>query len=381
LLERVGEVDPITGIRLDLDPGARRDLDRSAHHDPNGDLNGGEAARPRPTIRGKFLFLGDRKLYVRGVTYGTFRPNRHGSDFPDPLTVERDFAQMAASGINSVRTYKVPPRWLLDIAEGHRLLVMVGLAWEQHVAFLDDRSRPGAIEGRLRAGVRACAGHPAVLCYAIGNEIPTRVVRWHGRHRVERFLRRLYDAAKEEDPTGLVTYVNYPSTEYLQLPFLDILCFNVYLEEQRKMEAYLARLHNIAGDRPLVMAEIGLDSRRHGEQNQADVLKWQVGTAFRAGCAGAFVFAWTDEWHVTYLDEEGRGHGGFEIEDWDFGLTDRLRRPKPALATVREAFAEVPLPQDLEWPRVSVVVCSLNGERTLRDCLAGLLGWSIRTSR
>jgi GT2 family glycosyltransferase len=367
LLDRVGQVDPITGARLDL--GTRLDLDRGGRPDRNG----GEAAPARPAIRGKFLFLGDRKLYVRGVTYGTFRPNREGSDYSDPSTVERDFAQMAASGIDSLRTYKVPPRWLLDIAERHGLLVMVGLAWEQHVAFLDDRSRPGAIEERLRTGVRACAGHPAVLCYAIGNEIPTRVVRWHGRHRVERFLRRLYDAAKDEDPTGLVTYVNYPSTEYLQLPFLDILCFNVYLEEQRKMEAYLARLHNIAGDRPLVMAEIGLDSRRHGEQTQADVLKWQVKTAFQAGCAGAFVFAWTDEWHVTYLDGEGRAHGGFDIEDWDFGLTDRLRRPKPALAAVREAFAAVPLPQDLEWPRVSVVVCSLNGERTLRDCLDGLL--------
>ncbi len=352
---------PMTGHHLDDDG--------NGHHDRNG----GGAARARPTIRGKFLFLGDRKLYVRGVTYGTFRPNREGSDFPDPLTVEHDFAQMAASGINSVRTYKAPPRWLLDVAERHGLLVMVGVAWEQHVAFLGERSRPGSIEQRLRAGVRACAGHPAVLCYAVGNEIPTRVVRWHGRRRVERFLQRLYDAAKEEDPGGLVTYVNYPSTEYLQLPFLDLACFNVYLEEQSSLEAYLARLHNVVGDRPLVMAEIGLDSRRHGEQTQARVLKWQVETAFRAGCAGAFVFAWTDEWHVTFLDEEGRGQGGFDIEDWDFGLTDRLRRPKPALAAVREAFAEVPLPEHLEWPRASVVVCSHNGERTLPDCLDGLL--------
>src|SRR5438093_929466 len=105
--------------------------------------------------------------------------------------------------------------------------------WEQHVAFLDDRARARSIEGRVRAGVRACAGHPAVLCYAIGNEIPAPIVRWHGRRRVERFLARLYRAAKAEDPAGLVTYVNYPSTEYLQLPFVDLLCFNVYLEGQQ----------------------------------------------------------------------------------------------------------------------------------------------------
>ena len=40
--------------------------------------------RFRPTIRGKFLFLGDRKLYVRGVTYGTFRPDANGDEFPPP---------------------------------------------------------------------------------------------------------------------------------------------------------------------------------------------------------------------------------------------------------------------------------------------------------
>jgi GT2 family glycosyltransferase len=353
LLEGVGAASPAAGNRL-------------------GHRNGGTAAPARPSVRGKFLFLGDAKLFVRGVTYGTFRGSLEGDDFPDPSTVERDFATMAASGINSVRTYKVPPRWLLDVAERHGLLVMVGLAWEQHVAFLDGRKRQRDIEERLRAGIRACAEHPAVLCYAVGNEIPSRVVRWHGRRRVERWLQQLYEAAKEEDPGGLVTYVNYPSTEYLQLPFLDLVCFNVYLEAQRPLEAYLARLHNIAGDRPLLMAEVGLDSRRHGEQTQARVLKWQIETALRSGCAGAFVFAWTDEWHVTFLDPEGQGKGGFDIEDWDFGLTDRQRRPKPALASVREAFAELPVPTDQDWPRVSVVVCSHNGERTLRDCLEGV---------
>jgi GT2 family glycosyltransferase len=309
---------------------------------------------------------------VRGVTYGTFRRSVEGDDFPDRATVEHDFATMATAGINSVRTYTVPPRWLLDTAERHGLFVMVGLAWEQHVAFLDEKRRLDEIEQRLRAGIRGCAGHPAVLCYAIGNEIPSGVVRWHGRRRLERWLRRLYDAAKEEDPGGLVTYVNYPSTEYLELPFLDLLCFNVYLESQRSLDAYLARLQNIAGDRPLVMAEIGLDSRRHGERTQARVLQWQVETAFRAGCAGAFVFAWTDEWHVTFLDSEGQGQGGVEIDDWDFGLTDRQRKPKPALAAVREAFSELPVPEDCDWPRVSIVICSCNGERTLRDCLEGV---------
>ncbi len=319
------------------------------------------AARPR--VAGKFLFVGDEKLYIRGVTYGTFRPDEHGNEYNDPDLVSRDLAQMAAHGINAVRTYTVPPRWFLDSAQQHDIHVMVGLPWEQHIAFLDESGRARAIEESVRAGIRACARHPAVLGYTLGNEIPTAIVRWHGKRRVERYLERLYRAAKAEDPGGLVTYVNYPSTEYLELPFLDFVCFNVYLESQDRFEAYLARLHNLAGELPLIIAEIGLDSRRNGRDTQAFALDWQVRTAFSSGCAGAFVFAWTDEWH----------RGGHDIEDWDFGITARDRSPKPALVAVSEAFAQVPFRPNLSWPRISAVVCTHNGERTIRECLQGLL--------
>src|SRR5712691_3962580 len=318
-------------------------------------------ASARPRIHGKF-FVGDEKLYVCGVTYGTFSPDVHGDEFPDLEVVERDFAQMAANGLNAVRVFTAPPRPLLDAAQEHGLRVMVGLSAERNVGFLIDKQGAPDLEALVRAQVRACAGHPALLCYAVGNEIPASIVRWLGRDRVERYLERLFRAVKAEDPDGLVTYVNYPSTEYLQLPFLDLVCFNVYLESQERLESYLARLQNLAGDRPLIMGEIGLDSRSHGEDTQARVLEWQIRTTFAAGCAGAFVFSWTDEWHT----------GGADVDDWDFGLTTRDRHPKPALAAVREAFGQVPFPADLDWPRISVIVCSCNGARTLRDCFEGL---------
>ncbi len=316
-----------------------------------------------PCARGKFLFAGDDKLYVRGVTYGTFRPNEDGDEYPAIDIVERDFAHMAACGVNAVRVYTVPPPWLLDSAWRHGLRVMVGLPVERFVGLLADKKDGlSHLEAVVRAGVRACRGHPAVLCYAIGNEIPAPVVRWHGRRRMVGVIERLYRAAKAEDPTALVTYVNYPSSEYLQLPFLDLVCFNAYLESQERFAAYLARLQNIAGDRPLIMSEIGLDSLRHGESRQAKVLECQVRTAFASGCAGAFVYAWTDEWY----------RGGEDVDDWAFGLTRRDRQPKKALAAVRKAFAKVPFPQDRLWPRVSVVLCTYNGGRVIRDCLEGL---------
>jgi GT2 family glycosyltransferase len=315
----------------------------------------------RPHVGGKFLYAGAQKLYLRGVTYGTFRPELDGEEYRYDTTV-RDFEMMAANGINAIRTYTVPPCWFLDTAQQHGLRVMVGLPWEQHITFLDDRRRARAIEERVRTGVRLCVDHPAVLAYTVGNEIPASIVRWYGHRRIERFLNHLYLAVKDEDPDGLVTYVNYPTTEYLDLSFVDFLTFNVYLKSPDRLAAYLARLQNIANDKPLVMAEIGLDSRRHGLYEQARALAWQVRTAFAAGCAGAFVFAWTDEWH----------RGGYDIDDWDFGLTDRQRCPKPALEAVRTAFRDMPFSSVLPWPRISVVVCSCNGARTIRDCLDGL---------
>jgi GT2 family glycosyltransferase len=297
------------------------------------------------------------------VTYGTFRPGANGVEFPPLETVSRDFRSMRANDINAVRTYTVPPRWLLDEAGRIGLRVMVGLAAEREVGYLNDGRRARELADLVRRRVAECSGHPAVLCYAVANEIPASIVRWFGRRPMERLIARLCDAVRNEDPDALATYVNYPSTEYLQLSCVDLVAYNVYLESPDRLGAYLARLQSLAAGRPLVMAELGLDSARNGEEAQADSLSGQIEKTFAAGCAGAFIYAWTDEWH----------RGGEDVHDWAFGLTRRDRRAKPALASVRRAFAATPFPRAAHWPRVSVVVCSCNGASTLRDCLDGLL--------
>jgi GT2 family glycosyltransferase len=317
----------------------------------------------RPEVKGRYIYIGDEKLWIRGATYGTFKPDSKGNEFHDKALIKKDLKQMAVANVNVVRTYSPPPKWFLDTALLSNMFVMVGLPWEQHVTFLDSRKTIRSIKDRIKNYIKPIAGHPALLCYVIGNEIPSSIVRWHGRKKIEQFLKCLYMISKREDPDGLVTYVNYPTTEYLQLSFLDFLSFNVYLEEKDKFESYLSRLHNIAGDLPLVIGEIGLDSRRNGEKKQAEVLDWQVRTSFSSGCAGAFVFGWTDEWH----------RGGHDVDDWDFGLTDRNRAPKKALSSVQKAFSEVPFPPDTLWPKISVIVCTHNGSLFIRDCFDNLM--------
>jgi GT2 family glycosyltransferase len=311
------------------------------------------------TASGKLLTRNGEPFYLRGVTYGTFAPDENGDQFPPQKKVLADFRAIAANGFNVVRSYTVPPARVLDAAAECRLQVLAGLTWEQHVAFLDNEARVEDIRRRVRDQARSCAGHESLFGFTIGNEIPASIVRWHGRKKVERFLFELFDIAKTAAPSALATYVNFPTTAYLELPFLDFAAFNVYLEEPDRLSAYLKRLQNIAGDLPLVLAEIGLDSRRNGQIAQAHSLEWQIRTAFREGCAGAFVYAWTDEWH----------RGGQPIMDWDFGLTTRAREPKAALHTVRSVMAEMPFKNSRQWPKFSVIVCSYNGASTIRDTL------------
>ena len=318
-------------------------------------------ATDRVRVHGKFLFQGDEKLYVRGVTYGPFRPTADG-EYGSPEGVHADFQAMVRAGVNAVRLYTMPPEWLLDLAAQHGLRVMLGAAWAQHLGFLEDRTlRRDSIE-RVTAVARACRRHPAILAYCIGNEIPASVVRWYGYRKVEAHLKRLYEASKSADPDTAVTYVNYPSTEYLELPFLDLVSFNVFLEDRAGLERYLSRIQNRVGDRPLILSEVGLDSIRNGLSTQAASIMWQVGTAFSRGCAGAFVFSWTDQWH----------RGGEDVTDWGFGLTDWQRRAKPALAAVQSCFDNAPCVDPQTLPKASVVVCSYNGGRTIGRCLESL---------
>src|SRR5262249_43052083 len=151
-------------------------------------------------------------------------------------------------------------------------------------------------------------GHPCVLAYSVGNEVPPNIVRWHGTRRVERFLGDLAGVARQADPGCLVTYASYPPTEYLDLPFLDFATFNVYLHDPEPFRRYLFRLQNLVGDRPLLLGELGMDTLRHGEAEQAAFLAGHLREATLMGLAGAFVFSWTDDWHT----------GGYAVQDWAF---------------------------------------------------------------
>jgi glycosyltransferase involved in cell wall biosynthesis len=311
---------------------------------------------------GKFFRIGAQKFYPKGVTYGPFKPDASGSTFPKPEQVERDFELIKQLNANCVRIYHVPPRWFLNLAQEHGLKVLVDYYWPKHTCFLEDNETMEFARRATRQAAEALAGHPAVFAITLANEIPPDIARWYGARRIEKFIDELAAIVKRIDPQRLVTFVNFPPTEFLRPSSLDFVSFNVYLHEQRPFSNYLDRLQSIAGDKPLVLAEFGIDSMRESEERKTEILSGHIEIAFRAGLAGTFIFSFTDDWHT----------GGHQIQNWFFGLTDSERKPRPSYHAVAEQYKRAPHFPLPAYPKVSVVVASYNGGRTLPACLNSL---------
>lgn len=320
------------------------------------------SANAMVTVDGRFFRRGAQKFHVKGCTYGPFAPNAAGEPYPGQSRTRSDFRLLRELGANLIRVYHPPPRWILDLADEEGLKVFVDIPWRKHTCWLDDEAAMREARESVAKAVRDTREHPAVFAFSVVNEIPPDIARWYGARAVEEFVDALVDVGKQLDPARLFTFANFPPTEFLRPQSLDFVCFNVYLHDQRAFENYLARLQILADEKPLMLGEFGIDSYREGPERQAEILGWHVETAFRGGAAGTILFSFTDDWFT----------GGHPIENWAFGLTDRARQPKPAFHAVQQRFTlapHFPLPKT---PRVSVVVASYNGGRTLPACLESL---------
>jgi GT2 family glycosyltransferase len=283
------------------------------------------------------------------VTYGPFPGGW-------PATFTSDFTQMVTAGFNAIRLYELPDVRLLDAAAAHGLKVFGGLKWGQSADFLGAPGLYSAAVVSLAAALREMGMHPALAGIYVGNEIPADLVRWMGPLKVRRAIEQLIEVGRKISPQLLFAYANYPSTEYLEPENADFSAFNVYLESEGNFANYLRRLHHIAGDRPLVISEFGLDSQRNGLVRQAETLRWASQVALDLETAGMTFYAWSDRWW----------NNGAEVLDWDFGLLDRSGEAKPALSVLR------PQARSPSKLRFSVIVCTRNGRSRIGSCLAAI---------
>lgn len=296
-------------------------------------------------------------MTLRAVTFGPFPGGMlEGGELREELR------KVVEVGFEAVRLYEWPSREFLGVAEEVGLWVFAGLAWESAKDF---RAEPGSFSRAkvaLVEGLRSAEGCAALAGVFVGNEIPMDLVRWMGAVWVREKLEELIEVGREVEPSLLFAYANYPSTEFLEPENADFSAMNVYLEDVGALSEYLRRLQHVAGDRPLMLSEFGLDTRRNGEARQRDLLVAALGVARECDVAGMCVYAWSDRWW----------NAGAEVLDWDFGLFGRDGREKSAVAGLREIFSREEkrvVPREM----MSVMVCTRNGRGRIGACLEGVL--------
>ena len=312
---------------------------------------------PRLETDGKFFKRSGERVLLKVVTYGPF-PEDCGHE------AVVDFPRIRELGFNAVRTYELPDREVLDRAAENGLLVFAGLQWGQGIDFLSEGGLDHYREAKkaLVSWLKKEGRHEAVGAVLVGNEIPPDMVRWMGPEQVRAALDELIATGKKVRPECLFAYANFPTTEYLEPERADFTAFNLYLEDAEDVESYLARLHHVAGDRPVMLTEFGYDTQRGTEERQRDLLRDFLEVTRRGGVAGVTVYAWSDWWK----------NNGEVVEDWSFGLLRRDGSEKAAVGKLREK-----LPVWDEFPEteeifISVIVCTRNGGKRIANCLRSL---------
>lgn len=317
----------------------------------------------RLEVDGKFFratgVRGGRRVLLKMATYGPFPDPRPEAVADDAA----ELARMAQAGFNAVRVYESPGGDFLDAALDAGLWVFVGLPWEWWRDFVGTPSVFAAARMELAEGLESWGGHPAVAGVFVANEVPADMVRWMGVEKVRAAIEELIALGRATRPGLLYAYANFPTTEYLEPDNADFTAMNVFLEEREQFSAYLPRLHNVAGDRPVLISEFGLDTKRNGLEKQRDVFRWMVGESLGAGMAGITAYAWSDWW-------QNRGR---VTDDWSLGLTDREGAAKPALDALAGVLPGIRRPEDGldagDGPMFSVVVCTHNGAHRMDACL------------
>ena len=265
-----------------------------------------------------------------------------------PEQVERDLAQMREIGLNVVRIYHVPPRWFLDRLRGRRHArpdhAAVGKA--RRVSAANACARRDRRDGAARRSPRT-AGIRRSSAISSATKSPARWCAGSACRRVTEFVEKLIRIGRETDPRPLFlrelsAHGIFCSRKTSISPASTFTCTTSATSSVTCCACKICR-----EERPLILGEFGMDTIRHTEDEQAEMLGWHIESVVRCGLAGTIFFAWTDEWFT----------GEQEITDWAFGIVTRTREPKKAFHVLRE-----------------------NSARTTRLCRIGVAGRS-RSSR
>jgi len=341
--------------------------------------------------RGRFLVNGS-DFTIKGIHYEPWRPGsgpNKGYPYPAISGVESDFKLIRAAHANTVLLVDAPGE-VLDVAErtGLRVVYSFALPW-----WSVGTDRQAEVRATVVDRVKELKDKPALLAWMIGNELPSDVMRERGDDTMIAALRDLYTSAKTVDPAHPISYGSWPISKHLDLGFFDFMSFNLYPLWPPEVVAmgygaYIERvLRPLAGDKPILISEFGVNTIEAGTDGQARLLRESWNGLTRAGAAGGVVFEFADEWWKNYNNPVKPGNYWVretapddelrhdEDPEETYGIMDAARRPKPSYDVVSQMFATDDASLDLTRPVEGGIISAIVGL-----ALAAYI-WSRRRTR
>ncbi|HEX7653397.1 MAG TPA: glycoside hydrolase family 2 TIM barrel-domain containing protein, partial [Verrucomicrobiae bacterium] len=272
---------------------------------PLAQTNGPVKVEIRGGHGGYQLWVDQRPFYIKGAGLGN----------SDPAT-------LAAAGANSMRTWQ-SSRLLLDRAQANGLYVTLGLdvARERQGFNYNDPAAVARQKERIRQEVLKYKDHPALIIWAIGNELnlnATNARVWEAVNELSKMIHAL-------DPNHLTTTplagFNEETVETVQrlAPDLDLISLQMYADVVR-LPHYLAESRWTG---PYLLTEWGATGHwevgktawgaplEDNSSVKAAAYKKRYETAIAVDtkrCLGSYVFLWghkqerTPTWYGVFLD-------------------------------------------------------------------------------
>ena len=219
------------------------------------------------------------------------------------------------AGGNSIRTWSLDnAQEILDEAHAHGLTVMMGL-WVGHERHGFDYDNEKAIEqqfARFKAAIPKFKDHPALLCWAVGNEVNL----FYKNHKVWYAVNDIAKMIKELDPNHPVTTVTAGLAQQEvtlikeRCPDLDFLSVNTYGD----LVKLKGNIRTFGWNGPYMVTEWGPNGHWEVAKTEWDTPLEQTSSEkavsyreryneFIAGdkslCMGSYVFLWGQKQETT----------------------------------------------------------------------------------
>ncbi len=328
-------------------------------------------------VKGKHIYVDGNKFVIKGISYGNFDPidTGNGTYYFDEEKTREDFKFIKEANINTIRLYSKPPEYVMNIAKELDLKIILTLFIDyitKDISFTNRKTLTyykKLTEDLVNFGKK----FDNVIMYMLGTEVAAmladrdgvyaieKFIKSHGQQNFENFIFELHKSAKSVDSHALTSYSNFPPTEFLNLDFLDVITYDVYLKTEKELRNYLARLQNYTSSKPLLIGEAGADTVTQGDEYQGEMLRWSIESSMALGCCGFVVYTFADGWW-----------SGQKVVDWKMGILTEERVPRIAYYSVQYTFDEKNREKE-DLPMISVVVATYNGAHYIYKCLNALV--------